>query len=170
MNSKNPATDSQPNSDQDLDEAKSYLQKLYRHRPRSRQEAVTRLQGQGYCQETIDKVLQWAEGLDLIDDEKFARLWIEDRLQNKPKGRSGIYKELLDKAVPRDVARQALDDKFEEVNQGELCRQLAQERLNRYQGEEKRAQYRKVSNFLSRRGFSKSLIHPILRELIFNDE
>lgn len=153
-----------------LEEAKGYIRLLLKYRPRSRQEIRDKLTSKDYPQGVIDDSMDWAKRKGLIDDEIFAELWIEDRMEHKPKGRSGLYKELLDHGIDKAVARDALDRKFEEVDESQLCRRLARKRLDRYSGEETKAKYRKTVAFLQRRGFRKSLSHKVLKNILFSDD
>lgn len=122
-----------------------------------------------FTSQAVDETLDWAECNDLLDDRAFARIWINDRLQNNPKGRSGLYKELLDHGVPRSVAREVLEEKFSQVDERAICEDLIHERLPYYQDDDLKRKYRKTANYLTRRGFSKGLVHKILKEILFDD-
>ncbi|MFP4589013.1 MAG: regulatory protein RecX [Candidatus Acetothermia bacterium] len=153
-----------------LGEAKQYIQLLTRYRPRTRKEVEDRLGEKDFSPEIISSAVGWARRHDLVNDEAFAKLWIDDRLQRKPKGRNALYKELLDHGVEKAVAEDVLDQKLSDVKSAELCRELAEQRLKRYRGDQVKAKYRKTANFLTRRGFRKGLVHRILRDLLFGDE
>ncbi|MFQ6033771.1 MAG: regulatory protein RecX, partial [Candidatus Bipolaricaulia bacterium] len=91
------------------DEAKQYLLRLLRYRPRSRAEAESRLRKRGYSDELIREILTWAEDMGMIDDEAFAKLWIADRLERRPRGRALLRRELREKGVSPGLIERALD-------------------------------------------------------------
>jgi len=149
-----------------LSEARNYLKSLLKHRPRTRQEAEKRLTEKGYEEEVVEEVLDWAEKGDLIDDAAFAQLWIEDRLQHKPKSVSLLRKELLQKGVPKKIVEEKLKKTGAEEGEKSRCRELAQKRVKRYRGEDKESKYRKTLGFLLRRGFPRGLAHRTLKDLL----
>lgn len=151
-------------------EAKDYVRNLIKHRPRTEKEVLDRLEGKDFSPSVIEDILEWAKEGDLVNDRAFARVLIQDRLQNKPTGRSGLYKQLLDHGVDKPLANEVLDEQFQDVDEENLCRELAEKRFNRYSGDDKKAKYRKTTGFLLRRGFPKGMVHKIVRGLVFNDE
>ena len=156
--------------EEEFEDARSYLRLLLKYRPRTEQEFRERLKNKDYAPEVIDGVVDWALEKDLIDDELFAEYFVEDRLQNKPMGRSGLYKELLEHGVDKGVARELLDKKTSKKSEEERCKELARKRLAKYEGDDVKARYRKTLGFLERRGFSRGLANSVLKGILFNDD
>lgn len=146
------------------EEARQYLNRLLHYRPRSREEAKRRLSRKGYPAGIIAEVIIWAEEAGLIDDYRFAKLWIADRLERKPKGKIALRRELWEKGVESETIEEALAQFG--IDERVMIRELAEKRLQRYRGEERHNQYRKTLAFLSRRGFSLSEAREVLKELI----
>jgi len=109
-------------------------------------------------------VLSYAEGHDLIDDEKFAKLWISDRLACKPKSKRALRQELQTKGIAKELIEQALAEA--KIDEKALMRGLAQARLKAYSNEAPASQYRKTVAFLIHRGFSPQDAREIVQELI----
>jgi regulatory protein len=72
-------------------------------RPRSVSETSKRLVKQGYPQSLVDEVVTRLIEMSYLDDEQFARAWVESRDRAKPRGSTGLRRELALKGVPRDV-------------------------------------------------------------------
>lgn len=153
----------------ELESAKSYLRRLLKYRPRTEKELKDRLGERGFPQKVVSCVIQWAREKGHIDDRLFAQYLVNDRLDNKPKGRSGLYKELLDHGVDPNLAQKVLEDKLSSEKERQMCRQLAEKRLCTYEGESTKAKFRKTFGFLQRRGFPKGLAKATLKELLFQD-
>ena len=153
---------------EEFERGKSYVGLLVKYRPRTEQEVINRLREKNFDAEAIEELVDWAKKQDLIDDSLFAKFWIEDRLAKKPKGRSGLYKELLDHGVERSTAKEVLQEIISDEKEERMLRELAEKRLNRYEGEDVKAKYRKTSSFLIRRGFSKGAVHNLLKDLLFD--
>ena len=91
-----------------------------------------------------------------IDDEKFARWWVENRNLRKGSSRRKLASELAAKGVPAAVAEAALAQ-TERSDQDELAKIVAKKRA-RYPDEQKLMQY------LARQGFSYDDIKTALAE------
>lgn len=109
-------------------------------------------------------MLSDAESRDLIDDEKFAKLWVSDRLARKPKGKRALRAELRAKGVADEIITRALAEA--DLDERTLLRELAQERWRRLGKEDLQSRYRKTAAFLSRRGFSMSDVQEVLEEML----
>ena len=142
--------------------ARAYLLRLLKHRPRSRYEALTRLQQRGFAHETIESVLEQAARAGILDDATFAQLWVEDRLARRPRSRRALERELRAKGVApehiqRAIARAELDEQA-------LVRKLIAERLPRLRSLDAATRVRRLVGFLRRRGFSERVIRHALKE------
>lgn len=142
--------------------ARAYLIKLFKHRPRSRYEVLTRLRQKGFSQEIVESVLEQAVRTGIVDDAKFAQLWVEDRLARRPRSRRLLERELRAKGIApehiqRAIARAGLDEET-------LVRQLIAERLPRLHSLDEQTRLRRLAGFLRRRGFSEQTIRRVLKE------
>jgi len=158
------ASESQGESKSELHRAQRYLTRLLRYRPRSCWEAEQRLRERGFSERTIAEALRWAEEAGLLDDERFAQLWVEDRLVRSPRSRWLLRRELLAKGLPEELVDRVL--KRIELDEGELLRRLARERLERYEGQPTEERLRKTVAFLRRRGFPLGAIREAIGQLL----
>lgn len=154
--------------EKDANRAKKYLNRLLSFRPRSEKEVEERLRRKGFTSRIISEVLHCAKEKNLLDDRRFAELFVANRLSRKPKGKFALTRELRDKGVDEDIIQKTLDREFEGLDVREMIKNLAEKRLKRYQREDKQSQYRKTTNFLKRRGFPPSDIYDIVRKLIYH--
>ncbi len=153
-----------------LEEGKSYVRLLLKYRPRTEKEIREKLGEKNYEEGTIEELIVWGKENGLIDDRLFSKFWIEDRLSKKPKGRSGLYKELLDHGVDKLVAKEVLGEKLDSDREEKLLEELAEKRLDRYRNDDLKAKYRKTADFLIRRGFSKGAVHSLLKGMLFDGD
>lgn len=82
-------------------------------RPRSVSETTKRLSRQGYPQALVDEVVTRLIEMDYLDDEQFARAWVESRDRARPRGEQGLRRELARKGVPRDIVDSVLAQREE---------------------------------------------------------
>jgi regulatory protein len=144
--------------------AQAQLLRLLKTRPRSRGEVRVRLHQKGFSSEIIRQVLEMAVTRGWLDDEKFAKLWIEDRLISKPMSRKALQHELNEKGVDREMVAKLLEDLL--MDEYAMARRLAAQRLTRHARDDWEAKHRKLVAFLRRRGFSFEIIKQVLQELL----
>ena len=87
-------------------------------RARSVSETNQRLVKQGYPQPLVEDVVTRLIEMHYLDDEDFARAWVESRDRARPRGEQGLRRELAVKGVPRDVIDAVLAQR-EESAEGE---------------------------------------------------
>jgi len=72
-------------------------------RQRSIAETSERLAKQGYPQPLVNEVVTRLIEMRYLDDEEFARSWVESRDRARPRGQHGLRRELSLKGVPREI-------------------------------------------------------------------
>jgi regulatory protein len=77
-------------------------------RPRSIAETKRRLRQHGYPEELVERVVDELIELGYLDDEAFARAWVESRDRAHPRGETALRRELALKGVTRDVIAEVL--------------------------------------------------------------
>jgi regulatory protein len=82
-------------------------------RPRSIAEVRRRLGGAGYRPELIDGAVARLLELGMLDDDAFARAWIESRDRVRPRGERALRSELQAKGVERAVVDALLVERGE---------------------------------------------------------
>ena len=82
-------------------------------RPRSVAETSRRLRRLGYSEPLVNQVVAQLIELGYLDDEAFARAWIESRDRARPRGELALRRELGQKGVDRQVADDVLSTRTE---------------------------------------------------------
>ena len=82
--------------------------RLLEVRPRSVAEVHRRLRRAGYRSDLVDGAIARLVDLGMLDDEAFARLWVESRDRAHPRGERALREELRLKGVERSVIEQVL--------------------------------------------------------------
>jgi regulatory protein len=90
-----------------LDAAARYLEA----RPRSVAEVRRRLATAGYRPPLVDAAIARLEELGYLDDEAFARAWLESRDRARPRGEHALHRELRLKGVDDAIVRAVLDER-----------------------------------------------------------
>lgn len=149
-----------------LSKARSYALLLLKFRPRSEQELRQRLIQKGFSQETAEAIIAEFKKRDLVNDEKFSRLFVTGRLLSKPMGRGALLAKLKSKGVDASLAATTVQEALKDSDELEVARELARSRLSHLKGLEKLTLRRRLYGFLSRRGFSSEVSTKVVREFL----
>ncbi|MGQ9628431.1 MAG: regulatory protein RecX [Anaerolineae bacterium] len=139
------------------DRALKYLS----YRPRSRAEIERYLQEKHIPPPLLEEVLARLEGAGLVDDLAFTRFWVENRKDFNPRGLSFLRYELRRKGISEDVISQAL----EEVDEEQSAYALARKRALRMTKLDQEKFYRKLGDFLTRRGFPYETVSAVVQKV-----
>jgi regulatory protein len=82
-------------------------------RSRSIAEVRRRLTGAGYRADLVDGAISRLAELGVLDDEAFARGWVESRDRARPRGERALRDELRLKGIDRTVVDEVLGDRRE---------------------------------------------------------
>jgi len=146
-------------SDEEIDQLRerdaaerAYQRALYylSFRPRSVWEVRRYLGKRGVAGASIDLALARLRRAGLVDDDRFAQFWVENRESFRPRGRRALRAELWQKGIATEIIDSVVDSVDEEASAMKAARHRAH-RLGRLdQGTFRR----RLEGFLRRRGFS----------------
>src|SRR6266516_3730969 len=83
------------------------------YRPRSEREVRERLQKKDVPPRILESVIERLRRLRLVDDQDFARYWVEQRQTHRPRGARLLRQELRRKGVDPDTTAAALEQSEE---------------------------------------------------------
>jgi len=144
-------------SERCLDAAYRYLS----YRPRSEAEIRERLLRRGFGHEEVERAIGKLKQQNLIDDFAFARFWKDNRLSFRIKSKRLIAKELRDRRVAPDIVDEITEDIDDELN----AYTVARGRLPSLAGLDYEHFRRRLSSYLSYRGFSHQAIRATVARL-----
>ena len=144
---------------------KEYLLRLLSRRIYSRYEILRKLNNKGYPENIISNLVFWLEDNNHINDELFAKMWAQFRLQNKPIGRYRLNQELRLKGIKQDIIQKVIDETYYEMDELTLAQNLTKEKIASSEIKNIRIDPKKIYNLLLRRGFSIEISRNIYHEL-----
>jgi regulatory protein len=124
------------------------------YRPRSEGEIRQWLHKRGFANEVAEKAIAKLKEQNLSDDFAFAQFWTENRLSFRPKSKRLIRKELSDKKVAAEIIEQVTKN----IDDEEIAYKLASSRMPSLAHLDYPDFYRRLSSYLTYRGFSYEVI------------
>jgi regulatory protein len=153
------------NSLKTLDEREVTYQKALHflsYRPRSSTEVRQNLSKRGISESIIDETLNRLQNAGLVNDEAFARAWVENRNTFRPRGKPALQMELRRKGLSDEIVQSVMDTQLDETV---LAREAARKYARRLKDLEWTEFRQKLGGFLARRGFSYATLAPVVSEV-----
>lgn len=142
------------------------LDKLLRFatlRPRSEKEFREWLKKHKVHKSLHSELFNKLKRLELLDDTKFARWWVGQRIQFKFKSKREIIHELRIKGIEDEVISQVLEEI--EINEEKMARELLEKKKYRWENLPRLEARRKMSEFLGRKGFEWEVIKRVIEDI-----
>jgi regulatory protein len=124
------------------------------YRPRSQFEVQRYLQDKAVADKVIQDVLSRLEQAGYVDDEAFARFWVENREQFRPRSQRALKYELRQKGVSQVIISRVLTDLDDEA----AAWRAVEGRLHRWANLPADELRHKLMGYLNRRGFDYATV------------
>lgn len=139
---------------------------LLRQRPRSESEIRRRLKLKGYGAGVIEDVVDGLKKIGEIDDARFAKLWVDERMRLNPAGDVVLRHELIQKGLSNAIVEAALAKKAEEYDEYAIASSMASERFERLKKLDRRKALKRLYDFLLRRGFAYETVRKVIDNVV----
>lgn len=108
-------------------------------------------------QNIIDRLIK----LELLNDKKFTKWWVEQRLEFKHKSKKDITFELRQKGIDSQTINNVLDDS--EIDESKIAKEIIAKKLYKWQKFDEKTQKQKISQYLAGKGFGWDIINSALK-------
>ena len=151
-------------------EAESSVRRIalrYRsYRPRSRKEVLEYLQKKGFDDSHIQQALVFLDGMNLLNDNEFARMFCRDRLQLKPVGKSSMKHLLYKKGIDKLTIEKILPEFYTIESENMLAMKEGERKYKRVKSLPLITQKKRIFEHLVRRGYDTSLSLKVTTQLV----
>jgi regulatory protein len=145
--------------------ARAICLRLLSLQPRTRSELAAALAKRDVPEEAATAVLDRFGEVGLIDDDAFAKAWVETRHRGRGLARRALAQELRTKGVDTDVARAALDQ-LDPASEEAAARALVARKLRSTRGVPAPARLRRLAGMLARKGYPQGLAMRVVRDAL----
>ncbi len=133
--------------------------KFINYRMRTEHEVIQKLSENGFPEDIIQSALQRLHRSGLVDDIAYARLWVENRADFRPRSHRALAYELRRKGVSDQVITQSLKGTLPDE---QLAYHAGLKQSGKLKDLERPEFRRKLSGYLARRGFPYEIISRIV--------
>jgi regulatory protein len=137
----------------------------------SEKELLLKLKAKSYDERLIKIVLNDLRSKSFIDDKSFAKLFIEEKLNEKKWGMNKIRAALFNKGISALIVDELSRESNNKTNSYESAAQLAEKKLVqlRKRISDESQLYQKIVSFLMSRGFDYEIVKEVCNKLIKMD-
>lgn len=135
-------------------------------RPRSEKEISDWFKKREVGQQTKNLVWQKLQDLGYVNDEEFAKWWVEQRQSFRPTGFRGLALELRQKGISQETIVKLLNGSIVSLSEREMAKKAAEKKMKLWQKLPPLELKKKMTSFLGRRGFSWEIIEEVIDEII----
>lgn len=147
--------------------AKRKALKYLERRMRSEHEVRSKLRDAGFPDQIIEPVVQYLEKINCLDDKLYATALKNDLQKRRSAGRQLVKLTLKKRGISDEIAKSVMEG-ISELEDEATARELAGKLLRKYGSSRKAvppdARIRRMSQALSRRGFSWSVISKVIKQ------
>lgn len=154
---------------EDIQKAFSHALNYLSYRMRAEAEIVTFLKEKEYEEHIIKEVLHKLSSLNYINDEEFAKAFVQTRINAGDKGPNVVAQELKMKGVQSPHAESALQLYTTELQQ-QYAEKMALKLMKNANKSSSSELKRKIEQTLLRKGFSSYIIEVVCRDIDFSQD
>jgi regulatory protein len=131
---------------------------LISRRPQSIAEIRTKLHRKQTQTRVIEKVIERLQSANLLDDQSFARAWVDNRQSFRPRGSRALRMELRNKGVATEI----IDTVLENFDDEDAAYQAAEKAYPRYRSLPPEIGEQRLLAYLARRGFIYGMCRKVV--------
>ena len=136
-------------------------QDILSRRDHSEAEVRDKLKRKKFTDSQIAPVMAWLKERQLLDDERFATIFIENTLLFKPVGPRWIKYKLMQKKVASSIVAEALKASYPPPQESVIIQQA----IASWQRQHRQFDQTRLSRFLLSRGFSPDVVSQAINDL-----
>jgi regulatory protein len=127
-------------------------------RPRTELEVRQKLAEQAVSEEVAEVVIERLKDNGLVNDARFAKMWVDNRSELRPRSERFLRYELQ----KRGISPQEINEALEEVDNEEMAYRVATKQARKYKDLDRRVFRQKLTGYLAQRGFDYDICTQVI--------
>jgi len=158
-------TEEKINEIKDFDEynyGKTVAYKFLSYKPRSIREVKNKLTYKKISLSTVNKIIEHLKKYEFINDETYAKMYLEQKIKSKGMGKTMVQYKMIDKGIDKEMISRVLSENYPEEKQIEAGKKLLEKYVKKQKVKDVFELKKKCYQYLFSRGFSYPIISQIL--------
>jgi regulatory protein len=128
------------------------------YKPRTEKEIRKKLKEKKISGTSIEKVITILKDLKYLDDGKYAKMYIEEKLANNPKGKRVIAMKLAEKGIGKEVIKSVIEAGYNEDTETKKAKELLAKYIKKVRAKSELDKRQKCYRYLLSRGFDYEIV------------
>ena len=135
--------------------------KYINYRPHSENEIRQFLKTRGGSEDNIERVIKRLKQIEFINDSRFAKDWVENRSDFRPRSKRALTYELKRRGIQQDI----IDSTLENIDETKLAYKAAKKQVRKIRTTEWVIFRKKMFGHLARRGFNYATCAQVVEQI-----
>lgn len=145
--------------------ANNYILTILSKSFKTEKQLKDKLKEKGFQDKHIESAIQLMKDYKYIDDERFAKSYVNDSVLLTKMGKNKIKNKLYAKGIDKDTINETINSLIDDEQQLEAALSLASKKYPNIKEQDTRKKNQKLISFLQYRGFSFNIIKQVLDKL-----
>jgi regulatory protein len=132
------------------------------HQPRTEKEIRDKLKLKKISEKSINEIINKLKELKFINDEDYAKQYLESRLERNPQGKRVLEIKLIKKGIDRNLIKDIIEEKYNPQTETEKALEVLKKYKKKVKSKDKYDLKRKCFAHLLSRGFEYDVINEAL--------
>jgi regulatory protein len=128
------------------------------YKQRTEKEIRKKLKEKKISEKSTDKIISILKDLKFLNDDQYAKMYIEEKLANNPKGKRVIAMKLAEKGISKEVINNVIDSKYSEDTEIKKAKELLSKYIKKVRAKSESDKKQKCYRYLLSRGFDYEVV------------
>jgi regulatory protein len=142
---------------------KKIAYRFLNYKPRTEKEIKKKLKENKISENSIEKVISTLKDLKYIDDNQFAKMYLEEKLSNNPKGKRLLAIKLAEKGINKEVIGNVINSQYSEEKEIKKAKELLKKYLKKVRAKSEADKKQKCYRYLLSRGFDYEIVKSVCK-------
>ena len=133
------------------------------YKQRTEKEVYRKLKSHKLSDESINKIMFFLKEFKFVNDENYAKLFVESKKLLKPEGRRTVRMKLAQKGIGKELSEKSVSENYSEEEELIKAKELYDKYRKKVRGKNEADKKQKCYRFLLSKGFTYDLINRVLK-------
>ncbi|MCE1164067.1 MAG: RecX family transcriptional regulator [Bacteroidetes bacterium] len=145
--------------------AKRVAYRFLNYKQRSEKEVRKKLKEKKISEKAIELVISSLKDLNYLNDEYYAKLYLQSKIQRKPEGKRVLKIKLTEKGIPKDVADNIISEQYPPETEAQKAAELLKKYEKKVRAKSEQEKRQKCYRYLVSKGFDFDTINELLKAI-----
>lgn len=131
------------------------------YKPRTEKEIRKKLKEKKISENNSDRVINTLKDLKYLDDNQYAKLYLEEKLSNNPKGKRLISMKLTEKGISKEIISNVIGSQYDEEKEIKKAKELLAKYLKKVRAKSEMDKKQKCYRHLLSKGFDFDIVKTV---------